>query len=381
MPSRLRFSSNPGRIHRSLDRGAPPNRVYVDRSSAGIMRRSFTRISNANGLVASALLGALLSCLASEVALSDPRESVLLKAATPDMPSCDSDDVVVFQSNPFPLIGLPCDSHRKILMEASASRAYLVETARPGYTMIRQGPELAIGRLHPAFVVRLANTIREARGAGLASAGVFSAYRPPAFGIGGFVDKFHSLHTYGLAVDVYGIGGPGTPEAQLWHDIAAKHGVICPYGPRNPAEWNHCQPTRVKIILAENPLRETVTAEGPISLEGMFEMGTWLIAGSTAVPTTDQPALVITAEQRAATTRLKSPLPPQAGTETAHNPSARKGRSPFRGVAFSLPQLARPPAIYVEEGQRSERSITLVQLMPRSASRSASRPQKSSSRY
>ena len=30
----------------------------------------------------------------------------------------------------------------------------------------------------------------------------------------------------------------------------------------------------------------------------------------------------------------------------------------------------RPPAIYVEEGQRSERSITLVQLMPRSASRS-----------
>ena len=78
---------------------------------------------------------------------------------------------------------------------------------------------------------------------------------------------------------------------------------------------------------------------------------------------------------------------PQAATcstgedRNAHNPSARKGRSLFRGVAFSAPQLARPPAIYVEEGQRSERSITLVQLMPRSASRSASRPQKSSSRY
>jgi hypothetical protein len=107
--------------------------------------------------------------------------------------------------------------------------------------------------------------IAEARGAGLPFAGVFSAYWPPAFGVGGFVDKFHSLHTYGLAVDVVGIGGPGTPEALLWHEIAARHGVICPYGPHNLVEWNHCQPTRVKIIFAENPLRETVMADGPIS--------------------------------------------------------------------------------------------------------------------
>jgi hypothetical protein len=30
-------------------------------------------------------------------------------------------------------------------------------------------------------------------------------------------------------------------------------------------EWNHCQPTWVKITLAENPLRETVTADGPLT--------------------------------------------------------------------------------------------------------------------
>jgi hypothetical protein len=47
--------------------------------------------------------------------------------------------------------------------------------------------------------------------------------------------------------------------------------------PDHPIEWNHCQPTRVKIILAEDPLRATVTADGPIKLEGMFEVGTSII--------------------------------------------------------------------------------------------------------
>jgi hypothetical protein len=78
----------------------------------------------------------------------------------------------------------------------------------------------------------------------------------------------------------------------LWHEIAGRHGVICPYGPHNLVEWNHCQPTQVKIIPAENPLRETVTADGPISLEGMFEVGYSLIAapGGVSEPTADPPA-------------------------------------------------------------------------------------------
>jgi hypothetical protein len=159
----------------------------------------------------------------------------------------------------------------------AADRTYLVETATPGYTMVRQGPELAIARLHPEFAQRLAAAIREARQAGLSSAGIFSAYRPPAFGIGGFSDKFNSLHTYGLAVDMAGIGGPGSAEAKTWHEIAARNGVVCPYGFENRLEWNHCQPTRIKIILPQNPLRETVTADGPIDLGSMFEAGSVLI--------------------------------------------------------------------------------------------------------
>ena len=132
---------------------------------------------------------------------------------------------------------------------------------------------------------------RRGEGSGLPFAGIFSAYRPPVFGVGGFADKFHSLHTYGLAVDVTGIGAPGTPSALLWHEIAARNGVICPYGPHNLMEWNHCQPTWVKIILADNPLRDTVTADGPISLEDMFEVGNSLIAasGTVGVSTLDAP--------------------------------------------------------------------------------------------
>ena len=197
--------------------------------------------------------------------------------------SCDSEGIIVYSPQPPSESGNPCPAHARQVNETARARAYLIETATPGYTMTRQGPERAIGRLHPEFVRRLAAAIAEARAAGLPFAGIFSAYRPPAFGIGGFADKFHSLHTYGLAVDVTGIGAPGTPSALLWHEIAARNGVICPYGPHNPVEWNHCQPTWVKIILPDNPLRETVTADGPVSLEGMFEVGYSLIATSGIV--------------------------------------------------------------------------------------------------
>jgi hypothetical protein len=164
-------------------------------------------------------------------------------------------------------------------------RAYLVETAVPGETMTRQGPDLAIGRLHPEFVHRLAAAIHEASQAGLPNAGIFSAYRPPVFGVGGFSDKFNSLHTYGLAVDMTGISGAGSAEAKLWHEIAARHGVACPYGFGSHSEWNHCQPTRIKIILPANPVRQTVTADGPIDLESMFAVGDRSIESPDAVLT------------------------------------------------------------------------------------------------
>jgi hypothetical protein len=188
--------------------------------------------------------------------------------------TCDPDNIVVYQADEAPEPNPACGSGTDVV---TADRDYLVETATPGATMVRQGPGLAIGRLHPEFVRRLAAAIREARGAGLASAGIFSAYRPPAFGVGGFSNKFNSLHTYGLAVDMAGIGGPGSAEAKLWYEIAARNGVTCPYGFENRVEWNHCQPTRIRIVLPENRLRDTVTANGPVDLDSMFEAGNALI--------------------------------------------------------------------------------------------------------
>jgi hypothetical protein len=166
--------------------------------------------------------------------------------------------------------------------DLESDQAYLVETANPGGTMLHQGSALAIARLHPMFVHRLAAAIGEARAAGLPSAGIFSAYRPPVFGVGGFSDKYNSLHTYGLAVDMLGIGRPGSSEARLWHDIAARHGIVCPYGADNRREWNHCQPTGVKSIIAGNPLRGTVSPRGPIDLETMFALGDGLVNGTDA---------------------------------------------------------------------------------------------------
>jgi hypothetical protein len=158
------------------------------------------------------------------------------------------------------------------------AKAYLVKTATPGGTMMRQGVSVAIDRLHPGFAVKLAEAVKRARDEGLTEAGVFSAYRPPAFGIGGFADKFDSLHSYGLATDITGIGGPGSASAHRWHQIVMDVGLYLPYGPDHRVEFNHTQFIPMKV--APRELRETITADGPIDLRQM-----WLASGVDAYVT------------------------------------------------------------------------------------------------
>ena len=296
------------------------------------MIRMLATMSNCTPALAPALLALFMLPLPSDVARSDSSTPDAEAAATPSTPPCTPNDTVVYQPNPSTSSEPTCPTPARTAAEIADARAYLIETASPGFTMTLQGAELAIGRLHPEFVVRLANAIREARSAGMPFAGVFSAYRPPAFGVGGFSDKFNSLHTYGLAVDMHGIGRPGSPEAQLWHQTAARNGVVCPYGPRDRAEWNHCQPTSVKIILAENPLRETVRAEGPSDLESMFEAGNTIIADMASAANSVSKA--VPASVRA--------------LEAAHGPdsipqimaSRRTGSKPPRAMDVALGRLA-----------------------------------------
>src|SRR5829696_7142454 len=71
---------------------------------------------------------------------------------------CESGEIVLYEADKGekPEVSpSPCTPPSSPIASA---RAYLIETARPGDTMTRQGPELAIGRLHPEFVIRLADS-------------------------------------------------------------------------------------------------------------------------------------------------------------------------------------------------------------------------------
>ena len=339
------------------------------------MRRLLATMSNCTPALAPALLALFMLPLPSDVARSDSSAPDAEAAATPSTPPCAANDTVVYQPNPSTGSEPACPTPARTAAEIADARAYLIETASPGFTMTLQGAELAIGRLHPEFVVRLANAIREARSAGMPFAGVFSAYRPPAFGVGGFSDKFNSLHTYGLAVDMHGIGRPGSPEAQLWHETAARNGVVCPYGPRDRAEWNHCQPTSVKIIVAENPLRETVKAEGPSDLESMFEAGNTIIADMASAADSVSKAVPASVRALEAVAHGRESIPQiMASRRTGSKPSRAMGRLALARLGAERSSSGRVagkstrhakrfagigvggPIIAVEEGRRSASS-------------------------
>jgi hypothetical protein len=277
--------------------------------------RSALACAISNSLIATALL-----CIP---AASDAAPAETSAIATEPQAGCDagtSPPAAEEQQQGAPMVA--CESRGST--EEADSRAYLLATATPGDTMTRQGPDVAIARLNPEFVTRLASAIREARQDGLPSAGISSAYRPPGFGVGGFADKFNSLHAYGLAVDMTGIGEAGSTEAKHWHDIAGRHGVICPYGPDNRKEWNHCQATQVKKVSSDNPLRETITAQGPRLLDEMFKVGNSVIDELSAAISI---ALGVTKAEQSAASR---PGPVREATERI---SARLRRGQLQQTA------------------------------------------------
>ncbi len=209
-----------------------------------------------------------------------PQAAIAPKAGEPTAEIIAGDAGASLPSS-FKLAALPppdssVSESRGTISELAEARAYLISTAHPGGTMTRLGSDRAIDLLHPDFAVRLAAALREARDIGMSDAGVFSAYRPPGFGVGGFRDKYRSLHSYGLATDIYGIGGPGSAKARSWHRIAARHGVACVYGPNNRAEWNHCQGTKVRA--ANSSLRRTINSRGPIDPETMWAAARGIVA-------------------------------------------------------------------------------------------------------
>ena len=141
------------------------------------MRQSLAGISNCPTALSVALLAVVMAPSSPDVALSDASGSGALTAAAPPTPACGSNELELHEPSPDSEPG--CATAQRTPAEIAEARAYLIETASPGYTMTLQGAELAIGRLHPEFAVRLENAIREARSAGLPSAGVFSLIDRP----------------------------------------------------------------------------------------------------------------------------------------------------------------------------------------------------------
>lgn len=118
--------------------------------------------------------------------------------------------------------------------------SYLKQTATPGSTMTTHGVDYTLSQLNPDFADKLSTAIQMARAEGI-PAGIYSSYRNPAWGVGGFKDKANSLHSYGYATDIAGIGRPGSPTAKRFYEIATGVGLFNPYGPNNRKEWNHFQ--------------------------------------------------------------------------------------------------------------------------------------------
>ena len=247
------------------------------------------------------------------------------------------------------------------------AKAYLIKTATPGYTMVRQGVPVAIGRLHADFVVKLAAAIHLARESGMTSSGIFSAYRPPAFGIGGFSDKFNSLHSYGLAADMTGIGGPGSPLAKQWQTIVRRVGLYLPYGADNRAEFNHTQLIPTKM--APSFLRQTITAGEPKDLQRM-----WLASGISSYVGEDALGQSPTLASASAKQQVASPAVTDAPSQPTSEPStaprrARRRRPGKSGTA----RIRVAPRSRSRKAGKSERKAEKTPPIKAKSRRKASR--------
>ena len=115
--------------------------------------------------------------------------------------------------------------------------------------------------LHPDFAVGMANAIKQARAAGLPVT-LQSGFRTPGTTGSGYDSAGYSLHGYGAAMDVGGIGGAGSPQAQKWAQIAQSNGLSNPYGVGNPQEYNHWQLVPWKLESRPDIQAKLIAAKG-----------------------------------------------------------------------------------------------------------------------
>src|SRR5262249_50119844 len=108
------------------------------------MRQSLAGISNCPAALSVALLAVVMAPSSPDVALSGASGSGALTSTAPPAPACGSNELALHEPSPDSEPG--CATAPRTPEETAEARAYLIETASPGYTMTLQGAELAIGR-------------------------------------------------------------------------------------------------------------------------------------------------------------------------------------------------------------------------------------------
>jgi len=135
------------------------------------------------------------------------------------------------------------------------------------------GISASIDSLHPDYAVKLAKVVKEARAKGLPEARPFSCLRPPVYRVGGMRDKAASCHAYGLVCDMAGIGWARSKDSEKFAAIARAGGLHRPW--KSAWEHNHWQMVPHKVC-GTAAMRKTITKDGPIDLQKMWDAGTQL---------------------------------------------------------------------------------------------------------
>jgi hypothetical protein len=126
--------------------------------------------------------------------------------------------------------------------------------------------------LDPVFAANMAAALREANASGM-HLGFFSGYRTPGATGSSFDASGRSLHSYGQAADISGLGGPNSAAAQQWAAIAARHGLYNPYGIGDKSEFNHWQAINHELTQAEVPAYQQAFAARGVAPAGTFAGG------------------------------------------------------------------------------------------------------------
>src|SRR5262249_6401220 len=145
---------------------------------------------------------------------------------------------------------------------------------------------------------------------------------------------------YGSGFAFGGIDRPGSRNALRFQAIAAGNGLYSLYGPGDRAEWNHYQLIPVRRIAPNNPLRDTITANGPKD-----ELAMWIKSG---VPLENVEPVAIGAANAIISTRTKiSHHHSYYSHQRLHTAAIKVARlSPFVRVQHAAPIKMVPLSTY-----------------------------------